>query len=304
MIVASSLLWIVLSSPAGAGNQTGPSSADFAAADAGSKGRTLGAIAASKIQLPVEDAIRLIKLGAEDPSPAVREAAMAAVMGRAMISGWAGTRGPQVGPMPNAGGPRPEQPIIPAEWRTDRRTLREALYDVCVLLLRTDPVVRVRREALRAGANLQQPERQADLYDEGFVELLVERYRTDGDARIRQVVVEGLTYIANNTEAIRAVLRDALADPEERVRQMALRGLEPQRRPKLSFNDARDLIAHSLQSPDGGIRWGAVRALNLFGASAREYLPLLEKLRSSDPDLRVRESAGLAIEAIKRDQLQ
>jgi HEAT repeat protein len=158
----------------------------------------------------------------------------------------------------------------------------------------------VRREALRAIGNLHLPAQAVDLADERFVGLLVERYRIDDDARIRHDIVEGLALIANNTEPIRTVLRDALVDSEEMVRQAALRALEPQRRPKLSFAYARDLIVTSLKSSDGGIRWGAVRALNLFGAPAREYLSLLEGMRSSDPDLRVRESAGLAIEAIER----
>ena len=300
MILASLVLWFVPSLLASAGAQTGVSPADFAAADERGKGRMLGAIGTSEVQLPIEDAIRLIRLGATDPFPAVREVAMAAISGRAMISRWAGTRGPQVGPRPNGGPIGPERPIIPLAWSDDQRALREALHDVCVSLMQTDPAVRVRREALRAIGNLHLPAGAADLADERFVALLVERYRTDADARIRHDVVEGLALIANNNEPIRSVLRDALVDSEEMVRQAALRALEPQRRPKIAFADARDLIDRSLKSSDGGIRWGAVRALNLFGAAAREYLPVLKGLRSSDPDLRVRESARLAIEAIER----
>ena len=301
MILASLVLWIVSGLLASAGGQAGGvSAADFAAADERGKGRMLGAIASSEIQLPIEDAIRLIRLGATDPIPTVREVAMAAISGRAMISRWAGTRGPQVGPRPNSGPSGPERPVIPLAWSDDQRALREALRDVCVSLLETDPVVRVRREALRAIGNLYLPAAAADLADERFVALLVERYRTDADARIRHDIVEGLAFLANNTEPIRSVLRDALVDSEEMVRQAALRALEPQRRPKITFTDARDVIDRSLKSSEWGIRWGAVRALNLFGAPAREYLPLLEGMRSSDPDVRVRESAGLAIEAIQR----
>jgi HEAT repeat protein len=299
-IVAFLLLGIMPGLLASAGAQTGFSPADFAAADERGKGQMLGAIATSRIQLPVEDAIRMIRLGATDRFPLVREAAMTAVSGRAMISRWAGTRGPQVGPRPNGSPPPPERPIIPLTWSDDQRALREALHEVCVSLLQTDPAVRVRREALRAIGHLHLPTRETDLADERLVELLVERYRTDDDARIRHDAVEGLTVIANNTEAIRAVLRDALVDSEEMVREAGLRALEPQRQQKLSFADARDVIVTSLKHSDAGIRWGAVRALNLFGAPAREYLPLLEGMRSNDPDLRVRESAGLAIEAIER----
>jgi HEAT repeat protein len=300
MIVAISLLWFYQTLLAGAGGQTTLSSVDFAAADERAKGRTLGAIAASQIQLPIEDVIRLIRLGAADSSPVVRQTAMAAISGRATISRWAGTQGPQVGPAPNGDPPRPPRPVIPLEWSDDQRILREALHDTCVSLLQTDPIVQVRREALRAVGNLYLPARATDVADEELIALLVDRYRTDDDAWIRHDVVQAFASLLNNTGPVRAVLRDALVDSEEVVRQAALGALEPQREPKLSFADARDLILTSVKSSDGGVRWGAVRALNLFGASAREYVPLLEGLRITDPDPRVRESAGLAIEAIER----
>ena len=73
MIVAVSVLWIVPSLLAGAGGHTALSSVDFAAADERTKGRTLGAIAASEIQLAIDDVIPLIRLGAVDRSPLVRQ---------------------------------------------------------------------------------------------------------------------------------------------------------------------------------------------------------------------------------------
>lgn len=51
---------------------------------------------------------------------------------------------------------------------------------------------------------------------------------------------------------------------------------------------------------DAGVRLGAVRALNVFGAPARGDIPLLERIRDTDPDAQVRASAPLAIEAIRR----
>jgi hypothetical protein len=273
----------------------------FAASDVAAKRRILNDIAASRSRVPVQDVIALVRAGTRDGSADVRRAALAAVTGRSMAAWWAGTRGPEVGPAPAGAPPPPPRAIIPSEWRDDQRTLRDALYDDCVVLLRTDAAVR--HDALLAVGNLERPVRPDDPMSDRFVQLLLDLYRNDRDARIRAEVVKTFGMIANNSEAIRAVLKDALVDPTEAIRREGLNAITPQAvggTPKLSFEDARPTLLAALRDADAGVRLGAVRALNVFGAPARGDIPLLERIRDTDPDAQVRASARLAIEAIRR----
>lgn len=170
-------------------------------------------------------------------------------------------------------------------------------------LLRNDPHPGVRHDALIALGNLERPSRSDDMFDDRFVTMLVDLYRTDRDSRIRTEVVKTCRLIPNNSAAIRGVLQDALVDLDGSVRAEALGAITPQvvgGQPKLSFEAARMTVVAALKDPNPGVRLGGVRALNVFGAPAREYLPILERIRDSDPDALVRSSAQLAIEAIRR----
>jgi hypothetical protein len=299
----TTLIVILLSVMAAAGQQPRTSIDAFMASDAATRRRILNDIAALRSRLSIDDVIPLSRAGTRDGSADVRLAALSAVMGRAMAARWAGTAGPGVGPGPS-GMPTPPPPaIIPAEWRDDQRKLRDALYDDCVALLRHDADATVRRGALLAIGNLERPPRPDDPLNDQFVQLLLDVYRTDRDSRIRVEIVKALRLIPNNSTAIRGLLRDALVDRDETIRREGLNAITPQvtgGTPKLPFEEAREALTAAVRNADAGVRLGAVRALNVFGAPAREYVRMLERIRDTDPDAQVRASARLAIEAIRR----
>jgi len=276
---------------------------DFAASDLAGKRRILNDIAASRSRVPIEQVIQLVNAAMRDPLADVRLSAMAAVGGRAMASRWAGTPGPPSGPGPR-NSVQPERGVIPLEWKDDQQKLRDALSEGLLALLRRDPDPTVRHDTLIAIGSLEWPATTDDLIRDEFVAVLIERYRQEGDPRIRAEVVKAFRLTPNDSAAIRAVLRDALVDPAESVRHEATSILTAQglgARLKLSFDDARPTILTSIKHPDGPVRVAAVRALNAFGAAAAEYVPVLRQLMNTDPDPQVRTSAELAIAAIERD---
>jgi HEAT repeats len=276
--------------------------ADFVASDAASKQRILNDIAASRSRVAIVDVITVARAGMHDPVPEVRVAALAAVAGRAMASRWAGTSGPLMGPLPD-GSLSPRGEPIPAEWLDDQRNLHEAVAEDCSRLLLEDQNQTVREYALLALGNLESPSDPNEPLRPQFIELLVNVFYNDADARIRAAVVKALTLIPNNSDMVRAVLRDGLVDPQAAVRHEALTGLTPQAlggRSKVSYEEARATFARALEHADPEVRLGAVQALNVFGASASEYIGILERLQQTDGNAQVRTSAGLAIAAIQR----
>lgn len=252
---------------------------EFAASDVARRRQVLNDIATSRARVPIRDVIALTRAGMQDTSADVRIAALAAVMGRATTSGGAGS----------AGG--------------DRALLRENLPPECLRLLWSDSDARVRHYALLAIGNMERPARADEPFPDSFVTLLLDLYRRGQDARIRAEVLKTFRLIPNTSEAIRVAMRDGLVDSSEIVREEALKGVSPQvvgGVSKVSFEDARQTITEALGATDSDVRVAAVRALNVFGAPAAPLVVVLESLRRSDPDPRVRRSAQLAIEAIGR----
>lgn len=280
--------------------QSGVSIGDFRAADQAAKLRVLSDITTARVNMAIGQVIALVRAGLHDSSADVRMSALGAVMGRAMAAHWAGTSGPGMGLSPT---PRPEPPIIPAEWKGDQQALRDALEDDCLARLKSDPDDRVRYQALLAIENLERPTQPDGPLPERLVALFVDLYRHDPSARIRAEVVKTFRLVPNNTPEMRAVLRDALVDTNATIRHEGLIGITPQATAvfrRLSFDEARSTIVTALEHADPGIRLGAVQALNVFGAPAAPYIQTLERLSAIDPDAQVRASARLAIGAIQR----
>jgi len=229
------------------------------------------------------------------------------VSARVLMSRSAGSTGPGVSPSPQVAAQRPALPPIPLEWKGDQQKLVDELYADIVGLLKNDADSKVRHEALLAAGQLQ--------YTVGagraklppfFVALLVERFRHESDMAVRAEIVKTFRLIPTDSAdaEARAVLRDGLVDPQKSVRFEALSALLPQSNPggnRLTFADARDVVVPALKSPDAGVRLGAVQALNYFGKAARDYIAILQTMSERDSNEQVRESAGLAIAAIRRD---
>ena len=280
--------------------QSARSSVDFRAADQVTKVSVLRDITSARVNMSIGQVIVLVRAALQDPSADVRMSALGAVMGRAMAARWAGTSGPVMGPSPM---PRPELPIIPVQWKGDQQTLRDALENECLALLKGDPDDRVRYQALLTVENLELPTQRDDPLTARIVGLFVDLYRHDPSAQIRAEVVKTFRLMPNNTPEMRAVLRDALVDANASIRYEGLTGITPEATAasrRLSFDEARDTIVTALKHADPSIRLAAVQALNVFGASAAPYIGTLERLSGNDPDAQVRASARLAIEAIQR----
>jgi hypothetical protein len=268
---------------------------DFRAADQVTKVSALRDITSARVNMSIAEVIVLVRTALQDPLADVRMNALGAVMGRAMAARWAGTSGPGMGPRP--------VPIIPAEWTGDQRTLRDALENDCLALVKSDPDDQVRYQALLTVVNLELPAQLYEPLTARIVGLLVDLYRHDPSARIRAEVVKTFRLMPNNTPEMRAVLRDALVDANASIRYEGLTGITPEATAasrRLSFDEARDTIVTALKNADPSIRLAAVQALNVFGASAAPYIETLERLSGNDQDAHVRASARLAIEAIRR----
>jgi hypothetical protein len=193
--------------------------------------------------------------------------------------------------------------MIPTEWKGDQQALRDALEDDCLALLKSDPDDRVRHQALLAVVNLERTTRPDGPLTERFAGLLVDLYRRDPSSRVRAEVVKTFRLVPNDTPEMRAVLRDALVDPDASIRHEGLTGITPQATAesrRLTFDEARDAIVAALKHADPGVRLGAVQALNVFGTPAAPYIQTLAHLSETDPDAGVRASARLAIDAIQR----
>lgn len=285
---------------AGASQGAPLGSSEFLAGDVRTKGRALTQLFAREADVSIAHVVTLVGLGMRDPSPLVRQQALSAISARVMMARWAGTSGPQVGPGP---GPRRELPIIPIEWKDDQQKLRDALYDQCLEVLKSDQDRDVRRSALGAVGYLNLPANPGQPFSDEFVALLVNLFRSDRDPRIRAAAVGSLYLMPNDSNDVRGVIRDGLVDTQESVRSAALRAIEPVAqggRSKVSFLEAQPVLDRGLKAKDAGVRLGAVRALNVFGASSAAYIPLLNRMRETDPDDQVRTSAQLAIESIQR----
>jgi hypothetical protein len=303
LVLASLLAVNVLAQEVPPAQTSIPSAAEFSAADLATKRRLLAPVTTSR-SVRLDRLIDLVRVAMRDPAPNIRQDAMRILQARVSMSRSAGTRGPLSGPPPRGESPRPTLPSIPAEWKNDQQKLVTALYEDVVRLLRNDPDPKVRHEALLAAEQLQlhvQPT-GLDLADT-FVALLVDRYRHDPAVPVRAEIVKTFSLIATDSPVIRAVLRDALVDPEPSIRFVALSHISGPAtlHPKLSFVDARETVAAALTSRDAGVRLGAVQALNYFGKAAREYVATLQSMSERDSDPHVRESAALAVAAIHRD---
>ena len=285
---------------AGASQDASLASSAFLAGDVRTKGRALIQLFAPEANVSIAQVVTLVGLGMRDPSRLVRLQALSAISARVTMARWAGTSGPQLGPGP---GPRRELPVIPIEWKDDQQKLRDALYDQCLEVLKGDQDPEVRRYALNAVGNLNLPASPGQPYGDEFVALLVNLFRSDRDPRIRAAAVGSLHLMPNDSTDVRGVIRDGLVDAQEAVRSAALTAIEPVARggrSKVSFREAQPVLDRGLEAKDAGVRLGAVRALNVFGASSVAYIPLLERMRETDPDYQVRTSAQLAIESIQR----
>ena len=280
--------------------QTAVSVGDFRTADQITKVKVLSDIATARANVAIDQVIALARAGLHDSSAEVRMSALGAVMGRTMAARWAGTSGPGMGPTPV---PRPEQRVIPAQWKGDQDVLRDALEDDCLALVKSDPDDRVRYQAFLAVGNLERPMQPEGPLSERIVAVFVDLYRRDSSSRIRAEIVKTFRLVPNNVPEMRAVLRDALVDANASIRHEGLTAITPQATPglrRLSFDEARDVVVAALRHADPGVRLGGVQALNVFGLPAAPYIPALERLSEVDPDAQVRASARLAIEAIQR----
>jgi HEAT repeat protein len=252
-------------------------------------------------RVPVSQVIPLLRVALRDSSVRVRQAALGVVAARAAYAHVAGLTEIAGRPVVGMRGFTP----IPAEWKGDREALGLALEDDCLALVKSDPDDRVRHDALLAVGNLWIG--GAQMYaalPPRMVALLLDLYRQDASPGMRAEVVKTFRLFANDAPEMRAVLRDALVDPQQSVRHEAQSGIRSQSTSparSLSFDEAREVLVAALAHQDPQVRLGAVQALNIFGRPAASYIPTLERMGRLDADAQVRTSAGLAIEAIQRD---
>jgi hypothetical protein len=279
--------------------QQTPAVDEFRQADRATKLRILSSVGTARRGVDVTEIIALAREGIRDDVADVRRAALGFVAGRAMVSRVAGTPGAGLtSSHPDA------RMVIPASWKNDRQALLVALQPELVGAVRQDSDPRVRHEAILAIGLLVMPDRASESFSGWVVDLLLERYRQDADSRVRAEVVKFFRLGQDDSEAIRRVLIDALVDPDAAVRSAAflvLRPPVPPARIGLQMGDVRPAIDKALIDGHAGVRLGAVRALNELGAQATSYVPVLDRLRRTDPDPQVRTSANLAIEAIQFD---
>jgi HEAT repeat protein len=262
-----------------------------AMADARTKG---AALAEASRSASIAALIEVLRPALRDTDRTVRLRALAALASRAFAAGAAG-RALMVGPSPPGWAP-PVSAVVPLEWRGDRSRLNDAFGDDVSHLLRTDPDGQIRHAALVALLNLLRPE-GAEAHSPALVNLVIEAYQRDDDARVRTECVKTLRLIPNDSPTIRQVLRDALVGPSEVLQheaQSAITGPHA----KLTFAEVEPALKEALRSSTTSVRVGAVRALNMFGGSSASYLAVLQDMEQNDIAPEVRTAARLAIKSI------
>lgn len=251
----------------------------------------------------IDAVVARIKGGIADPSPQVRQAALAVLQYRSLQSLWAGTRGPESGPRPPGMPPPPARPMIPLEWRGDRARLRSEFFGVCVALLRSDPSDDVRHSALLAAANLDVDAPRARRISVDFQEILLSVILSDRSPQVRQEATKTIRLAGLETPQSVQALAQVLVDPVDWVRHDARLAIYTSTAGpvvKVRFADARAVLVAALSNANPGIRTGALEAFGDFQKDSMPEITAIEKVASTDPNPEVRALAGRVAASIRK----
>ena len=255
----------------------------------------------------IDAAVTAIRIALADQSPAIREAAWATINFRALMSMWAGTRGPGVGPSPTGAPQSPPQPMIPLEWRSDRDRLRQEFFETALAVARTDPSVEVRHAAVHAAFGFEvgpsgdrdHPLRMSPRIQD-FALLVL---REEPSAGIRESVVQNIRIAGIVTRDAVQALAKALVDPDKSVQwnaRMALSNSTALPAVGVTFSDARGILAAALSDSNRDIRMGALEAFSQLQKDAAPELSAIDKLANTDPDPDIRQFAARVATAIRK----
>lgn len=109
---------------------------------------------------------------------------------------------------------------------------------------------------------------------------------TNPNPNVRCMAIATLRPVLKDREARHEVYERGLNDPDSEVRGQALRHYFHWSSDLLpSVSEAMSLLPPLLQDTNPKTRFSAIGAIELYGAEARAFVPLLEKLTNSEDSL-------------------
>lgn len=175
-------------------------------------------------------------------------------------------------------------PMADVPWSAEEAGLGPLLPRM-IDLIRSDPAESVRTEAIvtRGFVDAEFPDGDNIRISRALADVLVERYAAEEDARVRQEIVKSLALSSSDSPRHAAVVFAALSDSDPDVVQYALRGAG-----RLQLAQALPRIGELLRDPSTSMRLAAATALIQFADGVEPYLPLVQEVAASDPDVTIR----------------
>lgn len=217
----------------------------------------------------------LVRASLDDASPAVREAALAAVARRTLVGSL-------------------------DTWRAERPVLMGFKGRIVECLQDSDTHVRL--AAIRALVRLEIDRNQsgpaARVFDADVAQAMMAQYAVDGSDLVRAELVSALGWHSTPpglTAPRDRLLGQALADASPAVVHAAALSVAMQRVRKL----LGPLVA-AIGNPNASVRVIVAQAIAQFGPEARSYLPSLQAALASETDVQARKTLEGSIRAITR----
>jgi hypothetical protein len=250
---------------------------EFAAADTRTKGAILAQLIRHEGSVPPADVAAIILSGLNDPTSAVREGALAAVVSRAAAPNF------------------DRSPSGSRDWIADHDAIQR-LRPAVTACLRDDDE-EVREAAVRAMVSLDFSIATGPIgLSEATERQLVATYYADPSGRVRATIVGGLASDeGSRPRNVGRMLLDAFDDPDARVRHAASSGAG-----KLDRGVAVSLLVRQLADVDRSVRAQSAAQLSMYGAAASSALPQIEQALAHERDPQVRFLLEVAVSNIRR----
>jgi hypothetical protein len=173
----------------------------------------------------------------------------------------------------------------PEAVNRDRAALR-SLRPLVESLLKDDPEEAVREGAASALAIFDyDPSAPTAGLNANTARTLVERYYADNSPRVKANVVRVFVAgLGDATDAVGAVLKDAVGFPDGQVRHAALQGLD-----KLG-REGRVLLFSALRDPESGVRRQAAILVEQRTDLSAEDLPTIQSSLENEQDAQTRQA--------------
>ena len=279
--ILTSVLFLV-SGSSGIAQDLPVSVKDFDAASIEVKRKVLTGIAIYSVELPVADAIALLKAGLLDADRDVRRVGLSAVAMRASGTQW------------TAHQPEARRERIREEWANERPLLVELRPHVLAALNDPDPDIRDDAVFALERMDFKIGDRELILSEQTVADFAA-RYAPETVGRVRGKIVQGFAVSPVDFPKLREVLLDALEDPHAWVRYQAFVGAK-----RLELAAALPKAISALAGdPDAQVRRSAADAMGAYCATF-DCLNALEQALATETDELARYAIENAVTKVRK----